>query len=90
MIGWTELRYQLKLPVVTKCGQWTLNNKVSWKLFFTHEQPGEKNGRENHFGANLNKAEIATASPRHKSKCFRSALQLCLQLLRRSFTFDKR
>jgi len=43
------------------------------KVVFTHEQPGEKNGRENHFGANLNKAEIATALPRHKSKCFWSA-----------------
>jgi len=39
----------------------TLNNKV----FFLASDPARKTDEKNHLAANLNKAEIATASLRH-------------------------
>jgi len=43
-------RLSAHIPAATKYGQWTLNNKVSWK-FFPRERPGDKNGREKSFGS---------------------------------------
>jgi len=41
--------------MLSKYGQWTLNNEVSWKIF-----PGEKMDDKNHFAAKLKLTRITT------------------------------
>jgi len=65
-------RLSADIPAATIYGQGTPTNKVSCKLYLASD-PARKMDEKNHLAAKLNKAEIAAASLRYKSKLFRIA-----------------